>query len=140
MKPFEFVEHTADAEFYAYGSTLEEAFAHAAYAVASIMVDYKNVKSQITKKVKFRGKDKEALLYNFIEEIIFMLDAEDFVLHKIQYLEITKDADGFSLEAELHGDLVTNYQAEKAIKAATYNSMEIKQENGKWIVHMVVDI
>ncbi|HLD19398.1 MAG TPA: archease [Candidatus Nanoarchaeia archaeon] len=140
MKQFEFVEHTADAEFYSYGSTIEEAYAHAAYAVTSIIVDYKKVKAVLKKIVKIRGKDKEALLYNFIEEIIYLLDAEDFVMHKVQYLEIKKDKNGFSLEAELLGDTVSNYQSEKAVKAATYNSMEIKQENGKWIVHMVVDI
>ncbi len=140
MEPFRFVEHTADAEFYAYGKTLEEAFAHAAYAVTRIMVDYTKVKSAVTKKIKARGKDKEALLYNYIEELIFLLDAEDFVTHKVQFLEIKKDAEGMHLEAELHGDLITNSEPEKAIKAATYNNMEIGEKDGKWVVHMVVDI
>ncbi|TAL57150.1 MAG: archease [Nanoarchaeota archaeon] len=140
MEPFKFVEHTADAEFFAYGKTIDEAFAHSAYAVASIIVDYKKVKSELKKQIKVRGRDMETLLYNFIEELIFLLDSEDFVLHKIQYLEIKKDPNGFRLEAEFQGDKVSNYEAEKAVKSPTYNSMEIKQEKGKWIIHMVVDI
>lgn len=140
MEPFKFVDHTADAEFYAYGKTIEEAYVHSAYAVTSIIVDYKKVEGKIKKTIKVRGKDRETLLYNFIEELIFLLDSEDFVLHKVQYLEIKKDSNGFRLEAELHGDNVSNYEAEKAVKSPTYNNMEIKQENGKWIIHMIVDI
>ena len=140
MKPYEFVEHTADAEFYAYGSTIEEAFSNAAYALAEIVFDSKKVKPAATKNLKIAGADEKALLYSFLEEFIFLLDAEDFVLHKVESIEIRKKEAGWELDAEVSGDIAGNYQVEKAVKAATYNQMEIKSENGKWTLHVVVDI
>mgnify|MGYP006451174011 FL=1 len=41
MKNYEFLEHTADEKFRAYGKTLEEAFINAALATAKIMTDDK---------------------------------------------------------------------------------------------------
>ncbi len=140
MKKYEFVEHTADAEFYAYGKTQEEAFENAIYAVAEIMVDYKEVKPAIKNKISVQAKDAKALLYSAIEELIFLLDTEDFLLHEIKSLKIEEQNGEMTLDAELTGDEVKNCEPQKAVKAATYNQMEIKQENGKWIVHAVVDI
>ena len=81
MKKFEVLEHTADAKFRAYGKNFEEAFMNAAYALASLMYDVKMIAAKKIEKIEVHGNDKEQLLYNFLEEILFLQDAKQFVFN-----------------------------------------------------------
>ena len=66
---YEFLEHVADAKFRAYGKTIEEQFSNAALAMTSIMAD--DVKGNIKRDFSVKGSDRENLLYNFLEELLF---------------------------------------------------------------------
>ena len=153
---YKFFEHTADAKFQAYGSSLEEAFSNAALAMFSIMVDTKTIKPETTKKIVVEAKDEKALLYSWLEELLFFLDSELFILGKVLKLEIKgfvkKDKDGdedeevneqdmLRLSALIAGDTSEGqYSLKGEVKAVTYNEMEISKENGKAMVQVVVDI
>ncbi|MBS3163252.1 archease [Candidatus Woesearchaeota archaeon] len=132
---YKFLEHRADAKFQAFGKSLEEAFSNAALAMTSVMTDYNKIKSKLTHKIKVKGSDKKSLLYNFLEQLLILLDTEKFLLHKIRNIKI----DGNELTAELIGDKFNNqYDIKINIKAVTYNEMEIKEK--PYMVQVVVDI
>ncbi|MDD5133053.1 MAG: archease [Candidatus Nanoarchaeia archaeon] len=132
---YKFLEHKADAKFQAFGKSLEEAFSNAALAMTSIMISPELVESKITKKITASGKDKKALLYNFLEQFLVLLDIESFILHEVKNIKIT----GNKLTAEVVGDLITDkYSLKSDVKAVTYNHMEIKEK--PYIVQVVVDI
>jgi len=136
MKNFEFLEHTADAKFRAYGKTLEQAFSNAAIAMSSIIYPPKKVKPKIKKEINISGSDYYSLLYNFLEELLFLLDSEEFILSKIENLKIKDN----NLSAVLFGDKASNYNVEGYVKAVTYNEMKIKKTKDKFIVQVVVDL
>jgi len=136
MKNFEFLEHTADAKFRAYGKTLEQAFSNAAIAMSSIIYPPEKVKPKIKKEINISGNDYYSLLYNFLEELLFLLDSEEFILSKIENLKIKNN----NLSAVLFGDKASNYNVEGYVKAVTYNEMEIKKTKDKFIVQVVVDL
>jgi SHS2 domain-containing protein len=141
MEKYRFLEHTADVKFQAFGNTMEEAFTNAAYALAETMTKGVKIGEKIKWKIDAGGKDDSALLYNFLEEFLFLLDAQHFVLSKIEKLEI----DGDELEAEVIGDVASNYKFSNDVKAITYNQMFVKQEKdetGKniWVVQAVLDV
>lgn len=140
MKKYEFLEHTADAKFRAYGKTLEEAFGNAALAMYSIMVDTEKVKPKIKKEIKVDGTDEKSLLYNFLEEFLFILDVENFLLNKIKKIKITKKKQKYYIKAEAYGDKAENYETHGDVKAVTYNEMEIKKEKKRCVVQVVLDI
>ena len=131
---YKFLEHKADAKFQAFGKTLEEAFSNAALAMFSLMTDIKKVKGKIEKKFNVKGYDKKALLYNFLEELLFLLDSEGFLLYKIKKIKIVNN----KLEAVVVGDKVSNYETHGEVKAVTYNEMEIKEK--PYMVQVVVDM
>lgn len=132
---YKFLEHKADAKFKAFGKNLNEAFSNAALAMFSIMVNTKKVEGKIKKEIKVKGKDKKALLYNFLEELLFLLDTENFLLHKIEKLEIKNN----ELKAIILGDKINKkYEILGEVKAVTYNSMEIKEK--PYMVQVVVDL
>lgn len=134
MVKYKFLEHTADAKFQAYGKTLEEAFENAAFAMFSIMVDTKKIKPRLRKQIKISGKDEKSLLYNFLEELLFLLDSENFLLKEVKKIKIIKN----KLSAEIIGDGAENYEIYGDVKAVTYNSMEISEK--PCFVQVVVDM
>ena len=85
---YEFFEHTADAKFRAYGKDLNEQFVNAALAMTSILFDPKKVKSKIKKEIKIKGLDQKSLLYNLLEELLYLMDTEFFLLNKVSNLKI----------------------------------------------------
>jgi len=134
---FKYLEHTADIKFRAYGKNLEKVFINSALAMKNSLIK-KRIKKRVEKKIKVKGKDLESLMYNFLEEILFLLDTEFFILSKIKKIKINEKK--FELEAELVGDLVHKYEFGVDIKAITYNEMFVKREGNKWISQVVLDV
>lgn len=140
MKKFEFLEHTADAKFRAYGETLDKAFKNAALAMFNVVVDTEKVKSKVSKKIEIKSENLESLLYDFLENLLILVDIDGFLLKNVSSLKIHKNK-GYVLVAKIIGDdSPKNYEIFGNIKAVTYNEMEIFQENKIWIVQVVVDI
>ena len=134
---YKFFEHTADAKFEAYGKSLGEAFTNAALAMYSIMIDPEKIKGQVKKKIAVEGKDDMAILYNFLEELLFLLDTEGFLLHDVENIKISEG----KLTAIVIGDTdVDKYDVEGEVKAVTYNDMKISEKNGKITAQVVVDL
>ncbi len=134
MKKFEYLKHTADIQFLAYGKTIDEAFENAAYAMFNSMSDDK-IKEVNKKKFKVKGNDYCGLLYNFLEEFLVLLDTDNFFLSKVKV-----KIKGFELEAEIVGDSVKNYETNIDVKAVTYNQMFVKKEKNIWVVQVVIDV
>ena len=137
MKRFEFLEHTADIKFRAFGKTLGEVFENSALAIANIM--YKErVKGKKKLKIKVKGKDPENLLYNFLEEFLFLFDSKNFLLSDVKSIKINEK--NLTAEAEVVGDDSKNYSGLDHIKAITYNEMFIKKDKNKYTAQVVVDV
>lgn len=134
MEKFKFLEHTADIKFQAFGLTKEEMFENAGLAMFNSMSE-DSVKAKIKKKISVEGKDNESLMYNFLEELLFLFDTEHFFVSKIK-IKIKDN----KLTADITGDLVENYDIKIDIKAITYNEMFVKQEGNKWLCQVVLDV
>ncbi|MBS3143839.1 archease [Candidatus Woesearchaeota archaeon] len=132
---YEYLEHTADIKFQAFGKTMKEAFSNSAYAMMNVIFEEK-VREKIIKKIKINGIDEKSLLYNFLEEILFLLNTEFFLLSRIKKIEIKSK----ELTAELTGDNSKEYKLGLDIKAVTYNDMFIKKEKDKFTIQVVIDI
>lgn len=140
-KAYEFLKHTADAKFRAYGKTLEEAFANAAYATIDVVTDHKKVKSRVKKQFEIESEDRQALLYDFLEKIVVLIDTDNFLISKVDEVKIKQVNEGFELIAKFSGDnVIENYEIKTTIKAATYQEMEIEKIGDQMIVQAVLDI
>lgn len=139
-KKYEFFEHTADAKFKAYGKNLEEAFANAALATTAIMTDINKIKPVTVRNMHIESKNKESLLYDFLEELLYYLDTEGFLLANVKEIHIQK-AEKYSLDVVLEGDYAEKgYEVHTAIKSVTYNDMKIEEKEDEVIIQVVHDI
>jgi SHS2 domain-containing protein len=137
---YEFLPHTADVKFRAYGATMEEAFSNAALALTEVITDYNKVEPNVEKTIEIESEDEKALLYDFLEQFIVLLDSESFLLNSVKDIKIEK-GEGLKLKAVITGDTkLEKYKTETHIKAVTYQEMEIKKEKGKYMLQVVLDL
>lgn len=133
---FKFLEHTADVKFQAFGKTMEEAFVNSALALKEVICGKLKIKQVKIKKIKVKGRNNGQLLLNFLEEFLFLLDSQNFLLSKIKKIKITYG----KLEAEVLGDRAKNYDLIGSVKAITYNQMFVKKEGKRFIIQVVLDV
>ena len=144
-KDYEFFDKTADAKFRAYGATLEECYKNSEEAMISIMFNIQDIIDYDIhtedREIIVQGTNLESLLYNFLEEIIFLLAAESFI-GLVEKIIIKQTDDGYKLKAFLHGTQSINIESHNEVKAVTYNEMHVKfnEDKGCYEAQVVVDI
>lgn len=141
---YEFLEHTADLKIKIEEENLDEAFKTAALAIKQAMAENIVVKEKINRILNIEGKDLQDLLYSFMEEFIFLLDADDFLLASIVDLEVNFNEENnlWNLTSTISGDNASNYRFSNDVKAITFNEMKIQEdkENNKVIIQFVLDV
>ncbi|HLC31763.1 MAG TPA: archease [Candidatus Nanoarchaeia archaeon] len=131
---FEFLEHTADIKLKVEAKTLDALFEEIVKALAAHLNHQEPIKTTKGKTISVSGSDYPSLLYNFIDELIYLIDAENFIPAKASV-----QMRGFNLTAELTGDTASNYPLDQ-LKAATYAEMDIKKTPKGWTALFVIDV
>ncbi len=140
MKKFEFLEFaTADVCFKAYGRTLEETFANAALAMFELMLETENVEPRIVKKIDLKGEDLESLMFEWLNELLFYVDAESLAFSRF---DVLIDENRMRISAKVSGENIdqAKHMIKTDVKACTYHDMEIKQINGIWTARVILDV
>lgn len=135
MAKHKIIDHEADIGLEVNGKTLEELFKNAASGLFSLLVDLKNVKPEVGKKLEITGNGE--LLINFLNELLYLWDTEGF---------IPKD---FSLRIEndrLTGNVIGGlfdphwHTIKKEIKAVTYHEFSLTREKGICKARFILDV
>lgn len=140
MKKFEFLDiTTADIAFAAYGQSLNEVFANAALATFEVMVNTKDVKPKREKKIEVRGHDLKSLMFNWLNELIFLSGSENMIFSKFK---VKIDKATLTLNAVCAGEEMKpdKHELRTEIKAATYHLMTIKKVDKVWKAQVILDI
>jgi len=140
---YEFLDHTADVQVKSWGATLEEAFAQTAYGLMATMTpNLKKIDTIEEKKIKVEAEDKEALLFDFLSEFLYIFDVEGLLFSQIKVKEIKQVENNFKLEAILKGEKFNKEKHEIGIevKAITYSFMEINEAKDRVEIKIVFDI
>ena len=136
MKRFELIEHTADMGLKAYGKTLAEAFANAAYGMFSIIAELKNVKEAESREVELYEDDPEALLFEWLNRLLYVFDVERLLFKRF---DIT-DFDGRRLKATCYGEKYDplRHQIKLGVKSATYHMLKVDASKSQ--VQVIFDV
>ncbi len=138
-KGFEFFEHTADIGFYSEGKNIDEAFENAGRAFLSVLTDEKKVGKTDKRSFEITSEDSRALLYDFLDHLVFLKDTENFLIKDFD-IRIEEKKDGFYLECQGKGQKVSSITGTD-VKAATYSEMDIKKKGkDKVVLKAVLDI
>jgi len=142
MIPFEYLEHTADVKFRAYGTTPDQMLSNAAAALFGAMISPEQVKAKELWQVELKAEDLEDLAYQWLSEIVFLFETESAVFSRFQVaLEEIEDGKGWKLRAEIGGERMDperhSFLAE--VKAVTRHKFAI-EKNERWCIQVVLDV
>jgi SHS2 domain-containing protein len=139
MIPYELIEHIADAQFRAYGATMEEAFVNSARAMTAIVVEPDEVSLEREVPMAVQAADPQRLLFDFLDQILFLIDTQKFIVGNVRDLGILHQGGVYLLSATLQGDDVLKYGGN--LKAVTYHDMKVEMmPDGRWLCQAVIDI
>lgn len=136
---FRYLEHTADAEFIAYGKTLDEVFVNAAKATFELVVDPSKVKPQIAKEISLAGDSLDYLLYDWLSELLFLAEVDMLVFSRFE-VNIRQDGD-YLLEGRACGETIRpQHEVSLHIKAVTYHDLRVEKRANKFEAQVLLDI
>ncbi len=139
---YEFVEGpTSDLSFVARGSRAEDAFAAAARALLAATVEEpESVERRERRSLSLEEPDLELLLLRFLNELIYLRDAEELLLHPVR---VAVERDGTArLRAELAGERIEGGRHVLAaeVKAATAHGLRVTASPEGWIATATLDV
>lgn len=137
-RPFEIFDHTADIGIIAYGTDISELFANAALGLFNLMVDLDNLRENVEHVVQLSAEDKETLLVEWLNELIYIFDVERLAFKRFKIDELTDN----TLTAKCFGEKVDpqRHNIMREIKAATYHMLQINKQNGIYQARIIFDI
>ena len=129
---------TADLTVDAWGETLGEAFENVALAMFNAMTPLEGVKKRITREFDIEGGDLGGLLFNFLDELLYLHEAELIVFSAF---EVELDEGEIKLKAVCHGEPfdLNRHSQGIAIKAVTFHNMKIEEKGDAWTIRVVLD-
>ncbi|MGB9950889.1 archease (plasmid) [Haloarcula marismortui] len=137
---YEILDHPADVKFRTHGATVEEAFSEVVTTVSDLVGGVTNSHHQTTtRQIDLEARNLEALLFDFLNQIILFQDLEDAVVTQAPNLDIEETDNGYRLSAVLQANRIPPDQALLDLKAPTYSQMMVSG-NGEWTIEAVIDV
>ena len=136
MKKYELIDHTADVGVKAYGSSVSEAFSHAARAMFDLMTDNSKIDEVGEFTIELDAPDLEQLLVDWLSELLYIHDVEGLVFSRFEI-----SLNNTHLSAKIFGESFTTkkHKMGMEIKAVTYHMLMV-QEKPPVFVQVLFDI
>ena len=137
-KGFEIIDHTADVGIIAYGADLKQLFSNAALALFSLVTEPESIRQELQRDVKIISEDKGSLLVEWLNELIYLFDAEHILFSRFDIERLTNDG----LKASCYGENVDplRHKIRIGVKAATYHMLKIDKDSNGYRVQIILDI
>ncbi|MEN3202777.1 MAG: archease [Atribacterota bacterium] len=139
MKAFEILDHTADIGLVAWGRSLEELFANAALGMFSLIGALEKVDGGFATTVSVEGSDYEDLLVTWLNELLYLFEAEEVLLSHFDILELGQ----YYLKAKVSGEPIdfAKHEIFRVVKACTYYEVKVEEvEPGLFRAQVYFDI
>ena len=137
-RKYELIEHTADLGIRVRGKSIKEIFEKAGLAIFEIMAEKrpKEKKKRATLKIRVAAADREALLVNWLNELLSLSATKGIIFDKLHISQMTEQA----LDAVAMGSDITGYQMNSEIKAATFHGLKLERHASYWQAEVIFDV
>jgi SHS2 domain-containing protein len=145
MRPgFRFVDHTADVEFIASGSSIEEAFANSFMALFDTICYTKRLKLQKTRTEKLtireRAPDLERLLWYVLQDAVSIMDSRALFGYKIGKIAIKGKPGHYTFSAEISAKGQSPENAKLDVKGISIYNLKIGKKSNNFTANVVMDV
>ena len=125
---YKVLDHATDAFIEVTASSLTEAFKVAGDSVVDTILDNSKIEEKKERNIVVKGKDLNYLLYNWLEDLIYLIITEGFAIKKLN-ITVEKNEE-YAISAQIFGEDIDIKQHgfKVEIKSPTFHEMDIKQE------------
>jgi protein archease len=142
--PYTYLEEigTADIAFEATGRDLPELFSAAADATTNVMIDNIDaIQPRKARRIELSSDQLDMLLFDFLQELIFLKDAERLLL-RMRDVQIDERDENYFLKATAEGEPldVERHHQRADVKAVTLHGFSVERTEGGWKARVLLDI
>ena len=142
--PYRYLEEigTADIAFEATGRDLPELFRDAADATMNVMIDNVDaIQPRETRQIELSNDKLDMLLFDLLQELIFLKDAERLLL-RIRKLRIDEKDEKYFLRGIAEGEPLDaeRHHQRADVKAVTLYNFSVVREKRGWKSRVLLDI
>jgi SHS2 domain-containing protein len=142
--PYTYLEEigTADIAFEATGRDLPELFSAAADATTNVMIDnIEAIEPRKARRIELSSDQLDILLFDFLQELIFLKDAERLLL-RMQDVRIDERDENYFLKATAEGEPLDaeRHHQRADVKAVTLHGFSVERTEGGWNARVLLDI
>jgi protein archease len=142
--PYQYLEEigTADIAFEATGRDLAELFSEAADATTNVMIDnIEAIQPRETRQVELSNDQLDILLFDLLQELIFLKDTERLLL-RMREVQISKRDENYFIKATAEGEPLDaeRHHQRADVKAVTLHNFSVERTEGGWKARVLLDI
>lgn len=130
----ELIDHTGEVEIHLEAPDLPSLFAEAGRALAELMLRELPTASGGWEEIAVRGRDRESVLVDFLNELIFRGEVEGKVFTRFEI----EQAGSRAVVGRIGG--VETEELATSVKAATFHGLEIEERPGGFSANVVLDV
>lgn len=138
-KPFEYIEHTADAGMCVTGDTQKSLFNNAAQGLFEMMAVVETIDETTSVEINVSADSVEYLLVAWLDELVFQHETAEIFFKRTDINTISST----ELSAKAYGE-PTNFDKHAVyteIKAVTYHQLYVNQNpKGIWEAQVIFDL
>ncbi len=139
QKIFDFFDQAKAVGLTVRGGSLPELFQNAALGLMAVAVDPETAQAGgIRERIRAEGPDREALLVNWLNQILFLFNVQQMVFCRFEIRAISETA----IEAEGEGELFDpgRHAIQRAVKSASFRGLKIERTGEHWTARVILDV
>jgi len=135
---YRFVDHTADIAFEVEAESLANLIKEASMAFYDAFTYIEMLDETLVREIEISEKDPDRLLFSWLNELLYLFDAEHFAGKKIEIVVDTSDT--IVVRGKILGDWLNPEKVKLEPKAITLHNFKVEKRDGRWYAFVIVDI
>ena len=139
MKPYEYLEHTADMGLVVRGRSLSELLTHAAQGLFETIAVVDTIDEVESIEIHLTAESVEELFVAWLDELIFRHETEEVFFKRAEIQQCSET----EMMAIVYGEPVNfdKHVVYTEIKSVTYHQLEVVQKgDGSWSAQVIFDL
>ncbi len=139
MKPYEYLEHTADMGLLVRGKSLSELLRNAAQGLFETIAVVDTVDETDAIEIQLRAPSVEELFVAWLDELIFRHETEEVFFCRAEIRRCSET----EMCAVVYGESANfeKHEVYTEIKSVTYHQLKVQEkENGSWYAQVIFDL
>lgn len=139
MKPYEYLEHTADMGMVVRGKDLSELLTHAAQGLFETIAVVETVDEIASIQIRLTAESVEDLFVAWLDELIFQHETKEIFFRRAAVQQCSET----EVSATVYGEPANfdKHEVYTEIKSVTYHQLQVVQKSdGSWFAQVIFDL